>query len=195
MDIAETIRLCRVIASLKPAQKFDPETPAFWQPVVADIGLAEALEAVKQLAREERFIDTSDIVKRVTATRQTRAMAEADSLVPNVDPDDVAGFLAERRAIVAAAGAGILDAAQYAAGGITLSGAPPRRARAITAAADPERMVNIIESGVTLPRVDRESDRDRTEAEKAALELARSLQVAALADWTAENDDAASPRS
>lgn len=189
MDLPETVRLCRVIASLKPAQKFDPETPAFWQPVVADIGLAEALEAVKQLAREERFIDTSDIVKRVTSTRQTRAMAEADSLVPNVDPDDVAGFLAERRAIVAAAGAGILDAAQYAAGGITLAGGAPRRARSITAAADPERMVNIIESGVTLPRVDRESDRDRTEAERVAHERARAEQVEALAAWTADHGE------
>lgn len=145
MNAAETIRLCRVISGLKPAQKFDDETPVFWHPVLEDITLTDALDAVKVLAREERFIDTSDIVQRVAIARQARAKIDADTLVPNIDPDEVEAYRAERQAIIAAAASGTLDADQYAAGGTTLTGFTPwrtREARALPEA--PERLKAIL---------------------------------------------------
>ncbi len=140
MNATETSKLCRVIASLAPAQKFDDETPAFWSLVLADVTYADASEAVKRLARRIPFIGTADICAEVAVIRKARVQSAeaADELVPNVDPDNAHAFIAERRAIMQAAADGVLDVAAYAAGGVTLTGVEPRRPRA-EIAADPER--------------------------------------------------------
>lgn len=187
MDIKETAKLCHVIASLKPAQRFEEKTPTWWQPVLEDIGIGEALVAVKELAREEKFIDTSDICKRVAANRSARAQADVDALVPNVDPDDVTAFVAERRALLAAAAAGLLDAAEYARGGFTLTGAPPRRARQQELPDDPERVLTMIEAATSLPRRDRDEDRAKTDAERAAFERRRAEQLSGLQEVIARD--------
>lgn len=149
MNAAETNKLCRVIAGLAPAQKFDDETPAFWCTVLADVAYADASEAVKRLARRIPFIGTADICAEVAALRKARVQAAdaADELVPNVDPDDAHAFIAERRAIMQAAADGVLDIETYAAGGFTLTGVEPRRPRA-EMTADPERADAIIRAGV-----------------------------------------------
>lgn len=135
MNLAETARLCAVIGGVIPQQKFEPDTPTFWQAVLDDITLTDGLEAVKRLARRQPYIGTHDICREVSVIRRARiaALDEADQLVPNVDPDDVHAFKAEQRALMAAAAAGTLDVERYAAGGFTLTGATPRRPLAIGA--------------------------------------------------------------
>lgn len=72
MNVAETTRLCRAIAGVAPAQRFEDETPALWAGILADVRLADALEAVKRLARRQAFIAPADIVGEVRAIRARR---------------------------------------------------------------------------------------------------------------------------
>jgi hypothetical protein len=189
MDLEETVRLCRVIASLKPAQHFDEDTPKFWAPVFEDTTLKDALEAVKQLARDTRFIDTSDVVKLAAVIRRSRAMSDADGLVPNVDPDDIAGYIVERRAITAAAGNGTLDAERYERGGFTLSGAAPWRPQRTWIPDDPERVLSITESVALAARVPTAADeRTRNALEEAAAERLKAEAHAALAQWEDDHE-------
>lgn len=97
MNATETAHLCRVVSALAPAQKFDDETPAVWHAVLVDIRLPDALEAVKLIARRERFIAPSDIAAEVARLRRER-LEHADRVLPDVDPDDVKGWLEARRA-------------------------------------------------------------------------------------------------
>jgi hypothetical protein len=53
-----------------------------------------------------------------------RRLTGIDRVVPNVDPDDVEAWLAERRALIAAVAAGTVDPDAYARSGRTLTGAP-----------------------------------------------------------------------
>lgn len=72
MNVAETTRLCRTIAGVAPAQRFEDETPALWAGILTDVRLADALEAVKQLARRQAFIAPADIVAEVRTIRARR---------------------------------------------------------------------------------------------------------------------------
>lgn len=91
MDITETTRLCRAIASIKPAQHMDDETPAFWSLILAGVRYEDARQAVITLGGKQRFIDPSDIlaeVKRVRTDRIERAGEEAISeLTMRLDGD------------------------------------------------------------------------------------------------------------
>ena len=72
MNVTETTRLCRAIAGVAPAQRFEDETPALWAGVLADIRLVDALEAVKRLARRQAFIAPADIIAEVRTIRARR---------------------------------------------------------------------------------------------------------------------------
>lgn len=188
MNATETVRLCRIITSLAPQQKFDDDTPAVWHAVLIDVTLSDALTAVKILARTRPFIGTSEICEQVHLLRKAR-LEEAAGVVPNVDPDDIPAFLAEQRAIYAAAGAGSLDTTRYGEGGWTLTGAPPRLPRRALAGAieDPERLVSILETGAQLPRIPLKDEvRAQTEHERVAAERVRAEQQAALAKLMAD---------
>ncbi|MBI4941868.1 MAG: hypothetical protein HY830_14080 [Actinobacteria bacterium] len=72
MNHDETVRLCRTIAGIAPAQAFDEHTPALWQGILVDVRLADALEAVKQLARRQSFVAPADIIAEVKTLRARR---------------------------------------------------------------------------------------------------------------------------
>lgn len=184
MNATETTRLCKIITSLAPQQKFDDDTPAVWHAVLVDVRYSDALEAVKTLARTRPFIGTSEICSTVETIRQARIKAfdEADGVVPNIDPDNPRAFANERRAIMQAVADRTFDIAAYRRGGITLTGtAPHRAALAAATSEDPERLVNMIETGVKLPRVPtKDETRALSEIERKALERARSEQQAGL---------------
>lgn len=72
MNAQETARLCRAIAGVAPAQRFEDETPALWAGILHDVRLVDALEAVKRLARRQAFIAPADIVAEVRAIRARR---------------------------------------------------------------------------------------------------------------------------
>jgi hypothetical protein len=180
VNATETARLCRIITSLAPQQKFDDDTPAVWHAVLVDVNVADALEAVKILARTRPFIGTSEICEQVRLIRKART-EEAAGVVPNVDPDDIPAFLAEQRAIFGAAADGTLDPQRYAEGGWTLSGAAPRIARKALGDGQPERLLTMIETGVQLPRVPiKDVVRERNAVEQAAHERAKAEQLAGL---------------
>jgi hypothetical protein len=128
VNTKEVTRLCRVIAAMCPAQRFDTETPATWALILAHIRYTDAQQAVVAIAARERFVSPSDIIAEVRRTRRGRLEAVADTLEPNVDPDEVATYIAEKRALLAAAADGTLDADAYRDGGYTLTGAEPRKA-------------------------------------------------------------------
>ena len=182
MNLPETIQLCAVLSGAIPHQKFDENTPKFWHPVLEDLDYADCIQAAKKLVRTQRFVGLNDICNEVSLIRSDRARKEVRELVPNVDPDRTADYLTEVRAIDAAAANGMLDLDRYRAGGYTVSGVPPWRAqRSVTADADPERLLSVLESGVELPRVPSEEEvRAGTAAERAAWERARAEQLAGL---------------
>lgn len=109
MNVAETARICRAIAEMKPAQKFDDETPSFWALALADVRYEDARDAVITLARSKGFIGTDDIVAEVRKIRSER-LATSDRILPDVEPDDVAEWLAARRAGVTALADGLVEA-------------------------------------------------------------------------------------
>jgi hypothetical protein len=150
VDATETARLCRMIASLSPAtaKLFDEYTPAMWHKVLADIHIKDALEALERVAARTPWIGTAEICAEVAVIRKARLQASdaADELVPNVDPDDLESYRAERRAIMRAAADGILDPEAYAASGRTLSGVPARKA--IGAHSGSEPVMAAIRSGL-----------------------------------------------
>jgi hypothetical protein len=152
MNLIETAKICSAIRGMVPNQRFEDDTPEFWQVPLADIPYLDAREAILRVIKRQQYIGVNDILTEVAAIRRARIQTaeDADGLVPNVDPDNPRAFIAERRAIMAAAADGSLDVDAYAAGGFTLTGAPPRRA--IGPAGDPANVARAITSGVRFPR-------------------------------------------
>ena len=114
MNVTETARLCKVIAAVAPAQKFDADTPAVWAGILEDIRIEDALAAVKTLGRRERFIAPVDIITEVRTIRTLRLQA-VDKVTPNVHPDDEGAYRLELAAIRSAVADGTLDVEQYVA--------------------------------------------------------------------------------
>lgn len=176
MNVAETARICRAIASMKPAQRFDDETPAFWQLVLADVRYEDARDAVVTLARGRGFIGTDDIVaevKRVRADRIDRAGEEA------ITDLILSGGLTRFEAVKAIAdGAQVpspkaIDAAGAQEVTRALQGATRRPPRALPADyGDRPRQKAI------------EPPRELSATESARLEQERARQLAAIATMT-----------
>lgn len=185
MNTTEATRLCRGIASMAPAQRFDDETPAFWAVALTDTRYTDARDAAVTILRRQPFVAVADIVAEVRRIRLAR-LDGADQIEPNVDPDSPALWVAEKRAILAAVADGTLDGERYAAGGWTLTGAQPT---AIGPASErpmptldgvfprpPRPSVADYAPAATSPVVPREV----TGPEAAAMEAERRRQLAAL---------------
>lgn len=99
MTPTECVRLCKIVRAVAPAQKFEPETPDAWFPILAPFPLDEMLAAVAVVGQERPFIAPADLVQQVRKARREaaavrRAEIEADpSLLPDADPDDPAAYL------------------------------------------------------------------------------------------------------
>lgn len=92
----ECVKLVKIVKATFPAMKLDEYTSDAWELILADVDLSDALTAVQQLARRERFIGVSDIRTEVAAIRKARIDALPEA-VPDADPDDVAAYLAAIR--------------------------------------------------------------------------------------------------
>jgi hypothetical protein len=114
----EVQRLCRVAASIKPAQRFDAETPAGWHVVLDDVTADDVRAVLPAVAKRDTWIDPS--VLRAEAKRlRARRLEGADDYVPTADPEDVAAYLAElrvHRALVASTPAPAVDPAALPGG-------------------------------------------------------------------------------
>lgn len=181
MNKPEVIRLCGLIKTLIPHQAFDAQTPLAWLPILADVTMTDAQSVVRTLAGEQPYIAVSDIVKGAKRIRADR-LAHAETIVPNVDPDDVAAYIRVRRQILAQAAAGAVDAEL---GRLAIGSGDD--------AADAERLTTILETAVALPRIPDAERADLTAAERAAHERVRLEQLAALgAAFPEVGDDAES---
>lgn len=116
MNATETAKLCSAIAQSAPAQRFDEDTPAFWAVLLAEVRYEDARQAVVRLLQRRPFVAPVDIITEVKAIRRAR-LEHSDRILPDIDPDDVPGWLAARRAGIAALADGTLDVIPPAADG------------------------------------------------------------------------------
>lgn len=79
MNRAEATTLVRVVKAICPSQLVDDETPTAWEMALFDISAADAMEAVKRIARrpsepgkEYRYIEPGHIRWEVDKLRQER---------------------------------------------------------------------------------------------------------------------------
>lgn len=72
MNFQETTTLCKAIAVIAPAQRLEPDTPAFWSVILADVNYADARKAIIAIGKRQQFISPSDIIAEVKALRAKR---------------------------------------------------------------------------------------------------------------------------
>ena len=132
MNVSEVAAMVAYLRTAKPAMNLGiPEqTARDWAPLLEPYEAAEARWAVDNLLATTEWFALADIVQAMRRGRRDRlGSAGFNELAPNVDPADVAGYLAEARALKAALASGRMgpDAAKaYAAGELpTLTGRPP----------------------------------------------------------------------
>jgi hypothetical protein len=175
VNATETAKICDAISQIKPAQKMDEETPAFWSLILADVRYEDARLALINLAKRDKFIDPSDIITEVKAMRRER-LASSDLLLPEVDPDDVQGWLEARRRGIAALANGEI-------GPPKAIGAPqdPRVARAIPHVwSRPPKLLAITAEGGERPKAQAPAPKatiDPAAAERAEAERVRALDA------------------
>lgn len=89
MNHTETVKLCRMIASLCPSQKLDQYTPDAWALVLDDIPFDDAMIAMRTIYREQgddqewvRKIEADDIIREVRRVRALRVKRLGDVIPP-----------------------------------------------------------------------------------------------------------------
>ena len=75
MTPIETAQLIAMIRSININQQFDEHAPEAWAFVLDDISLTDAKAALRNLARERRFLDPCDFVSEVKRIRSARIEA------------------------------------------------------------------------------------------------------------------------
>lgn len=182
MNATETAKICDAISRIKPAQRFDDETPAFWALILANVRYEDARQAVLDLGGKPRYIEPSDILTEVSRIKDDR-LDRTEIPTPNADPDDVHAYLAEQRALLAEIRDGLmtgdrLDA--YRRGEISPTGRP-----ALTGPmSDPNP-----DTGPAIVREVLERRRQAEEATAAARAEARAAEEAERARQLAELTD------
>lgn len=83
MNIQETLRLIKTLRAIQPAQIFDDDTPEVWQALLRNVDISDAVDAVEDLAGQETFIGTADILRQVRKMRNDRlGKIPADLFIP-----------------------------------------------------------------------------------------------------------------
>lgn len=75
MTPIEAAQLIAMIRSININQQFDEHAPEAWAFVLDDVRLTDALAALRNLARERRFLDPCDFVAEVKRLRGARINA------------------------------------------------------------------------------------------------------------------------
>lgn len=168
MDINETTRICKAIASIKPAQYLDDETPAFWSLILADIRYEDARQAVVTLGGKTKFIDPSDIITEVKRIRNER-LKHSDLIIAD-SPE-------ERRAIIKAIADGEIEGPKPA----SLMQVHPAIAAALpTVFARPPRPIDVAATGGATPKPEPKPERALTAEQAAEIDATRQRTLAAL---------------
>jgi len=82
MNHEQTAKLVRLIGACCPAQNLDEYTSDIWQPILADITLEDAQQALIELARTAAFISPADIIAKVQKTANDRIQRVGDLTPP-----------------------------------------------------------------------------------------------------------------
>lgn len=105
MNVAETGKLLALIR-VGDNRQVDQATIAAWHDVVSDLPLADALEAVRQHRRTStEYLMPAHVRAGVHAMRVER-LRVTPAPCPLAPPDDVAAYVAQRRALVEAIASG-----------------------------------------------------------------------------------------
>jgi hypothetical protein len=81
MTPSETVRLVGVISQVWPSMKLDSHTPDAWSLIFDDVALADALDAVRHLAKVRTgYISPADIRRQIATTHGLMAPSEAAGL-------------------------------------------------------------------------------------------------------------------
>lgn len=72
MTRTEAVQLVALVASISPAMRIEDTTADAWHLVLDDLRLADCVEAVKRIARRERWIAPADIRAEVRVVRDER---------------------------------------------------------------------------------------------------------------------------
>ena len=140
MNSTEVAKLCRYVAAMCPAQKFDEATPDAWTHVLRDVRIEDARVAVVELAKRQPFIAPSEIIAEVRRIRARRI--DAVTLDPPAEvASDTAGYLRWLRRSRRAVANGWEPPVE------ALEPAQPGRIRELVAAASPRT----VESGAQRP--------------------------------------------
>ena len=175
MNATETAKICDAISQIKPAQRFDTETPAFWAVILSDVRYEDARQAVLNLGGRQQFIDPSDIIAEVRRLRDDR-VDRTEMPVPNASPDDPAAYAAEYRALRLAIADGDLAGERleaYRRGEISLTGHPVLTGP--MSPPNPETGPAIIREALERKR---QADAARDAAHRAATAAAREAEEA-----------------
>lgn len=88
MNHTEAMTICRVVAAMCPAQKFDEHTPDAWALVLDDIRIEDAKAAVVALGKRSPWISPAEIRAEVARIRARRVGDLERWLVPPAELDD-----------------------------------------------------------------------------------------------------------
>jgi hypothetical protein len=96
MNRTETAALLTLMAAYD-RRTLGPEDVLAWQSVLADVSFNDAKDAVVEHYRTStQWLAPAEVISGIRKIRAQR-LEHADRLVPAVDPDDVAGYLAALR--------------------------------------------------------------------------------------------------
>jgi hypothetical protein len=106
MTPTECVDLVELITHLCPAQAVNAGTPDAWFPLLQDVPLADAIEAVYASKRAgSRFVDVTDVLDGVAVIHRARLDAAPEPAPPSQIADDPVAYrawLADHRAAAAA---------------------------------------------------------------------------------------------
>lgn len=100
MTPTECVMVTRLVQQVCPAQKLGEDTPQVWHPLLADLRVADAVEAVRRVGMRQPFIAPSEIRAEVRVIRGERVAHADATFTPVCDPDDLVAYrreLAEHR--------------------------------------------------------------------------------------------------
>jgi hypothetical protein len=149
--------------------------------VLADVRYEDAREAVLVLAARQAFVAPADIIAEVRRIRAAR-LVSADRVTPDVDPDDVAGWIAARREQIVALADGRIEAPS-----ITAEGMDPRLAAALPGVFRRPPRPGVNDFGSAPLRALRAVPESVGPDESARIEAERARQLAELAELMDED--------
>lgn len=102
MTPTEAVKLTRLVKAICPQQAFDEYTADAWSELLADLNIADATRAVKQLGQRQVFIAPAEIRAEVRRIRSERIdKAPPITPPPELTPAETINWLRRTRRAIA----------------------------------------------------------------------------------------------